>query len=233
MPTNQEQEPDPLLTEPSTEDLERRKLAAETKLKERELEAFGKPPLTPPAEESLKSKLGFVVLTAVLSGLVSFLTIRTTNRYDEAKWMRETSYSARQTMLNKRIELMDRTVTAVNTFHYMQLVKIDADGELKYEQAVIATELKKGERTKKTSPPNSWKMDKFVADQKELNTFETNWASLLTLDSMYFGDQTRKAVKQFPQNKYAYDDTYDPDGGLAKALLAAMDKEMNKYPEGI
>lgn len=110
-----------------------------------------------------------------------------TYRFDEMKWSRDIRYSIRKARYDTRMQLIERTVRAMNDAEVAAVMSKTIDARMKGLQI--------GDRdTLKTFISE---IQSAVLKQHEIGT---EYATVLTLDALYFGPKTKEAVLKLKQN---------------------------------
>lgn len=136
-------------------------------------------------EESFRVKVQLAAIVAGLSFLGSLGGVIVGSRFEEAKWRRETLFAGKKEILSKRMELLERTIRVLN---HMQTLE-PASAAAKFSSVEGEDLIRKGQ-----SPQSALNaMAEFTSRAKDT---QADLSVVLTLDVIYFGPQTKRAVAE-------------------------------------
>jgi len=165
-----------------------------------------------------------LLLVALLTGLLSlggvWLGTYLTAQNQRTQWARDTDLAQKREILQKRIELADRTTRVVNRLpvaaYLSSVAKID---RLDSQVAVL--------RKKSGVPASNASVEHIV----QAADIKTELLSVMTLDSLYFGPKTAQAVRNLNVALSKKQSWWEVDGKYTQALLDAMGSELKVYLE--
>jgi hypothetical protein len=171
--------------------------------------------------ESIRDKLVIAIVAALLSFFGAVGGTMFASQYERTKWDRETNYTAKKELLNKRIELVERTVRVLNQtaaaatlFSSANLSHIE--GQQKILSNINNREYKEGLETS---------IQSYLNTILKLEELRAEYATVLSLDVIYFGDKTRQAVQGLSPETPKWWEVEQPK---KKALLDAMQEELSQ-----
>lgn len=197
-------------------------------------------------KEPLSQKIGLAILIATLSFLGATAGTYVTSRYETSRWEHQTDYATRQALLNKRIELLDRTIRISNKRHAAYLLNFDVESTAQLVIHGINQDISKtvdanqdmpkkvaiNQDTSKKKDYDESKHQKsfeiMLADRLQLADLGAEFASVITLDGMYFGPKTKEKIRQVAKSDaMVAGHWWDVDDDSVNTLLDAMYKELN------
>jgi len=174
--------------------------------------------------ETLASKVALALIVAALSFAGSALGSVISSRYEASKWERETNYSSRKSIIEKRLDLLDRTVRIFNKADAAQFLQLHGESLLQLNKADLEYAISKHRPGNDAEFRNS--LDRLLADRLQLSDMNVELGSVLTLDALYFGSRTRDMIGAIKQ-KEANGKWWELDGKSRTDLFDAMYQEMS------
>ena len=164
----------------------------------------------PKEDEPFSYKLLLALVVAVLSFLGAAGGTIVGSFYGEAQWRREALLAYDQTILNKRVELVDRTARIINRRNSVKRLDV-------YIQNLVTMATLKPE-----SGSGDAELKKVVDAALSRDDLNVELATILSLDALYFGPKTDKAIANLSK---AGPDFWAADESLFQALLNALAQE--------
>lgn len=144
----------------------------------------------------------------LLSFLGALLGVYVGSRLEQSNWESRFALEQKRTILEKRVALLERTVVLFNKAPIIVGLRASLDAE---KQLVRSSSKGRIERVEMMA--------------KEIHNLNSEYASTMTLNSIYFGEATKKAIKALGA------DPWSVDSRLNQALIDAMGRELNEFPK--
>jgi hypothetical protein len=172
--------------------------------------------------------LSIAIGTALLSFMGALLGVYTASRLDQSNWEARFKLDQRKTVLERRVAIMEKTASLFNKAP--TVLGLRASMELDRTGAVLDLECVKLERAARTKKPRC--SEKQVFDRvhlesiaKELHSLNADYGSTMTLAVIYFGNDTKAAIKAMGADPWVADPKQN------QALIDAMARELDYFPK--
>lgn len=162
--------------------------------------------------ESLTMKIVLVVITAVLAFLGAIGGTIVASTFESAKWVRETNYTYQQNILNKRIELLERTVKILNLGDAAK--NLDLGARMSQYELITRNLSSKGETDQ------FWK--DYLSSRLKLEDLDVEFSIVISLDRIYFGKNTAKAIEELTKSPK----WWEAEDSKKQDLINAMGSEL-------
>lgn len=176
----------------------------------------------------LSTEAKITIFTAFLAFFGALIGTFLGNYYDKNQWKREVDYSERKSILDKRIDLIDKTTRILNRTEYAKvlLAQIEYWSNENDSGRVRALANVQRDKDKKPLLPYKDKSKEVLLGISKSKTalieLNSDFASLMQLNALYFGTETREAVKELiTDGKW-----WNIDKEEGELLLKAMHSEL-------
>jgi len=136
-------------------------------------------------------------------------------RLESDKWQRETSFSVKKEIFAKRMELLERTIKAVNRLQTLDIYKSSGDYSLIEGKDLIQS-------GKAGAPSLTGVVDGIV----KIKEAQAELSAVMTLDVLYFGRKTKQAVDDLQKALGAAQQWWQVDKTRTQALIDATAEEL-------
>jgi hypothetical protein len=175
------------------------------------------PAAVPPAiGEPLRHKFQLAVIVAVLSFLGALGAALVSGRIEESRWRREIRYTAQREVLQKRMELLERTIRIINRMQTLDIASSAASYSLLEGQGSI-----------RSGGSGQAGIDAVSATTARIKEVQGDLAVVMTLDMIYFGPKTIKAVRDLEKSLGTAQPWWKVDAAKTQALLDALSLELS------
>ena len=178
----------------------------------------------------MRSQVKLQVAVAVLSFVGATAGVFISARFEEARADRDNRYSFNTTLLNKRIELVERTAKILNRSDAASQLAQMADLNLKLAGAttalnfVIAIQRVKADKKDPTRTSDPGYLEKYVATKLQLDEINVEFGTVMVLDKLYFGMKTQKAIDDLVTDDKAW--WGEEVTGKKRILLTALFEDL-------
>lgn len=176
-------------------------------------------PVSSPAEikraeksESITIKVFLAVITAVLAFTGAIGGTIVASRYEREKWVRETNYTYQQNILNKRVELLERTVKILNLGDSAR--NLDLDARMSHYESITRNLSSKG------VTDQFWK--DYLSSRLKLEDLDVEFSTVVSLDRIYFGEKTSRAIEELAKSPK----WWEAEDSKKQDLINAMGNEL-------
>lgn len=174
--------------------------------------------------EPFRSKFAIALLVAVLSFLGAIGGSYVSNRLEAAKWDRETHYAYEQALLNKRMDLVERTLRILNKGQSALAVSttLNSAVEVAYQRRDKNLANKKAPML---DPLFRSDMDKINTTLAQLSDLDAELGVVLSLDRLYFGPKVGKAIDDMNKT-YKGGEWWNASRDSTQTLIQTMGREV-------
>lgn len=176
-----------------------------------------------------KGEIYLAVATAALSFLGAVGGTALSSYLGQRNWEMQAYEEQKRIVLQKRVDLLEKTVFLFNENPTLKGLR----GSLDYEKQMAlvavycaahpALTKKKGSDCASMPKTNIEHTEKVAKEMYELNA---QLMSTLTLDGIYFGPDTQKAIQALRKT-----DIWSEDSGQRQRVIDAMGREVNWFPK--
>lgn len=168
-----------------------------------------------------ESKIALIV--AVVSLVTTIAGTMLGSYFTRSQWEAQSTLEQRRTILDQRVRLIERLSVLMNSTQRPAILKKLFEAEASIAQAHVACV--KDELAKKPVPKFcDEKQDPLalLPAQQEMVKLNADYASTLQLATIYFGQKTRQAILDLPQNVQWWEQK-------PNAVLKAMQDELTQF----
>lgn len=165
----------------------------------------------------MKHESKIVLLTAVLAFFGAAGGTYITSYFNTTFWEKKTRYEESHSIYSKRIELLEKTVGLINNMEYARDLSRQLSSmpeALEIERLKIINHIESDEVDKL--------INKFFSDREKLIHEYSNYATIMSMNGLFFGKKTAKIIDTI--NKISH--PLDVNTTLHKELLDAMREEL-------
>jgi hypothetical protein len=137
------------------------------------------------------------------------------SRLEANKWQRETTFTLRKEILAKRMELLERTIKAVNRLQILDIYAASGSYSLTEGEDLIRT----GKVAAATLPT-------VIDSVVKVKEAQTELSSVMALDTIYFGSKTKRAVEELQRALNSTHVWWRVDQAKTQGLLDAAAAEL-------
>lgn len=165
----------------------------------------------------MKHESKIVLITALLAFLGAAGGTYITSYFNTTFWEKKMRYEESRSILNKRLELLEKTVGAINNIQYAKDLSTQLSivpESLKIEKMKILNNIKSEELEKITN--------KFFNNREKLIYERTNYATIMSMNGLFFGKKTLKVIDTIT----TIPNPWDVNITLHNKLLSTMREEL-------
>lgn len=175
-----------------------------------------------------RKELLLACATAALSFVGAILGVYLSSHFDQANWNQRFALKQKQTIIDKRVSLIEKTISLLNDEPIVKGLRgtLDMDEQLALI-AVRCSQTKKAPR-KNCNPPPSINTSNDLDSAKQMYELNAQLTATLSLDSIFFGPETKKAVQDLKND--GRDGLWSSPQAKKQALVDAMGRELDWFP---
>lgn len=170
---------------------------------------------TPTTGERLRDKIYISIIVAALSFAGGVGGTLLASHFEANKWERETIFGMRQEIFAKRMELLERTIKAVNRLQILDIYEASGSYSLIEGESLI--------RSGKVAASSLATVTDGLVRVKET---QAELSAVMTLDAIYFGPKTKRAVVDLQKALGSTQPWWRVDQAKIQALLDATAAEL-------
>ena len=171
-----------------------------------------RPPLV---GERFRDKVYLAIIVAVLSFMGGAGGTFLAFRFESEKWQRETSYTVKKEIFTKRMELLERTIKAVNRLQTLDFYQSSGSYSLIEGKDLIQS-------GKAAAPSLAAAVDGVV----KIKEAQAELSAVMTLDYLYFGRKTKQAIGDLQKALGSAQTWWQVDKAKTQALIDATAAEL-------
>lgn len=178
-----------------------------------------------PTPRIARWQIGVGVFTAVLAFLGSTGGVLLSNRQQMNQWERNSRYELEKMVLERRLELIERTCKTFNKSGMPRVWNAEVDARYKEAQAEIAQFLQRRDSRRRSSDLDAKlksSTDTALANTERLIQFGADSSAVLSLDMIYFGPKTRGCIREVLKHRR----WWEASKSELSAVLTAMCAEL-------
>lgn len=147
----------------------------------------------------------------------------------QRNWEKQAYEEQRRIILQKRVDLLEKTVFLFNESPTLNGLQASLDYEKQLSQLAVyctthpAAIKRRGNNCASMPKTNIEHIEKVAKEKYELNA---QLMSTLTLDNIYFGPDTQKEIQALRKI-----DVWSEDSGQRQRVIDAMGREVNWFPK--
>jgi hypothetical protein len=165
--------------------------------------------------DTFKSKVYLAIIVAVLSFVGALAGSLASGKIAEARWERETRFAIQKETYLKRSELLERTIRLLSNIQTLDVVS-----------ATAAYSLAEGEGLIRKGASAQEQVSSVAAAAAKAKELQGELSVVMTMDAIYFGPQTRRAVATLQLSHKATKPWWNVDSNKTQALLDALASEL-------
>lgn len=171
-----------------------------------------------------KKELYLAIGTAMLSFVGAIAGVYLASRLDESNWEKRFTLEQKRVILEKRTSLIERTVILFNKTPTVVGLRGSLDGEKQLAMLAAVCAAQKNKVAKGCSPPPVVDFKRIEEAAKEIHVLSADFAATMSMDRIYFGPNTQKAVTELAKG-----DPWLASDDKKQALIDAMGQEINWF----
>jgi hypothetical protein len=170
---------------------------------------------SPSGGDSFRSKVYLAIIVAALSFSGGAGGTLMASYFEKSKWQRETEFSIKRETFAKRMELLERTIKAINNLQVIDIY--EASGRYSFIEGEDLI------RSGKVAAPALATVVEGVVKLKET---QAELSAVMSLDAIYFGPRTKRALIDLQKALGTAQPWWRLADSKTKALLDAMAGEL-------
>lgn len=167
------------------------------------------------ASERFRDMVYLAIIVAILSFAGGAGGTVLASRFEAAKWQRETTVGMKREIFAKRMELLERTIKAVNRLQILDIYRSSGTYSL-----VEAEDLIRAGKVAASLLPT------VIESAAKVKEAQAELSAVMTLDVLYFGPMTKQAVDELQKAPQSAEPWWRVDQAKIQALLNATAEEL-------
>jgi hypothetical protein len=164
---------------------------------------------------SFRKDIYLYILLVVISTMSGVVVSLISSKLESDRWKQEISYSYRAELIKKRTELLERTISAFGSISNLKMYKDSAEYSM-FE----------GRSGAKDNMQVRGQVNNIIDNVVKINEAQMELHKVITLDALYFGPRTRKALSLLSSEMMKTKPWWSIDESHLKLVLDAVSDEL-------